>query len=692
MTPGPLTLTFEGLEFDARTPKGAVHVKSRLVGRPNVSNILATVATATALDLPAAAIERGLASLGGVPGRFELVSSSERRHHRRDRLRAHRRRAEEPARDGAAAGAAPCHHRVRLRRRSRSHEAAADGRGRGQVERRRRDDLRQPAQRGSGAHHRRDQARGSAGVRSQRRDVCDCRSQGSDSVRDQESGAGRSRAARGQGARAIADDRQPRSCRSTKQRSRARRWSGDADACRRRRCHRRGSVGAGRRSGDIGFFDRHADDCRRATCSWRFAAIDSTATRMSPTPSARAPLAAMVSDAALTGAPELAGTPLVVVPDTIAALQTLANRVRRDSGAAVVAVTGSAGKSTTKEITAEFLAARYTVFRNRGNLNNHIGLPLSLLELRKKPDIGVLELGMNHFGEISALVKIAEPEVRVWTNVGPAHLEFFGTVDAIAEAKAEILEGADKDSLLVANADDDLVMRHAGTFAGRVRTFGVERPADVRALAVRDLGIDGTAAHRADADWRSGDSDAAARNRQSVERARRGGGRHPLRCAACRHRRACSRTEAGRPARRSDSRRRRDHRRRLVQLESEGPVARARDARRRDALRAPGRRRRRNARAGRGIGRTASRGRRRSRACRTSGELVAVGGANARALADGAVRARACPRRGCTTSRTARPRRDLAATLVRPGDLVLVKGSRGIRTEVVVDRLKAEFA
>ena len=170
---------------------------------------------------------------------------------------------------------------------------------------------------------------------------------------------------------------------------------------------------------------------------------------------------AIVSDAALAGARRAGGDTAVVVPDTVAALQTLANRVRRDSGAAVVAVTGSAGKSTTKEITAEFLAARYTVFRNRGNLNNHIGLPLSLLELRTKPDIGVLELGMNHSGEISALVKIAEPEVRVWTNVGPAHLEFFGTVEAIAEAKAEILEGADKDSLLVANADDDLVMRHA---------------------------------------------------------------------------------------------------------------------------------------------------------------------------------------------------------------------------------------
>ena len=157
-------------------------------------------------------------------------------------------------------------------------------------------------------------------------------------------------------------------------------------------------------------------------------------------------VAAIVSDAGLIDSPELASIPLLLVPDTVVALQALAHHVRRESGAAVVAVTGSAGKSTTKEITAEFLSARYRVFRNKGNLNNHIGLPLSLLELRKKPDIGVLELGMNHFGEISALVKIAEPEVRVWTNVGPAHLEFFGTVEAIAEAKAEILEGADKDA------------------------------------------------------------------------------------------------------------------------------------------------------------------------------------------------------------------------------------------------------
>ncbi len=101
-------------------------------------------------------------------------------------------------------------------------------------------------------------------------------------------------------------------------------------------------------------------------------------------------------------------------------------------------MTGSAGKSTTKEIAADLLSVKHSVFRNRGNLNNHIGLPLSLLELRHEPDIAVVELGMSHAGEISALVKIAAPDVRVWTNVGPAHLEFFGTLEAIADAKAEI--------------------------------------------------------------------------------------------------------------------------------------------------------------------------------------------------------------------------------------------------------------
>src|SRR5262249_30864686 len=154
------------------------------------------------------------------------------------------------------------------------------------------------------------------------------------------------------------------------------------------------------------------------------------------------------------------------------ALQALAHAIRVDSGTKVVAITGSAGKTTTKEITAELLAARHTVIRNRGNFNNHIGLPLSLMELRQQPDVGVVELGMNHAGEISTLVRIAEPDVRVWTNVGEAHLGFFESVEAIADAKAEILEGATPSTRLVANADDDLVTARVKAFAGRVTTFG----------------------------------------------------------------------------------------------------------------------------------------------------------------------------------------------------------------------------
>src|SRR5262249_41674892 len=128
---------------------------------------------------------------------------------------------------------------------------------------------------------------------------------------------------------------------------------------------------------------------------------------------------------------------VIAVDDTTTALQSLARTIRRESGTKVVAITGSAGQTTTKEITGEFLAERYRVIKNRGKLNNHIGLPLSLLELAQRPGIAVVELGMNHAGEIATLVGIAEPDVRVWTNVGEAHLGFFTSVDAIADAKAE---------------------------------------------------------------------------------------------------------------------------------------------------------------------------------------------------------------------------------------------------------------
>jgi UDP-N-acetylmuramoyl-tripeptide--D-alanyl-D-alanine ligase len=182
----------------------------------------------------------------------------------------------------------------------------------------------------------------------------------------------------------------------------------------------------------------------------------------------------------------------ITVPDTLRALQDLAQNIRRRSRATVIAITGSAGKTSTKELTADLLATRYRVYRNKGNLNNHIGLPLSLTELSAGYDMAVVELGMNHAGEIRALVGIAEPDVRIWTNVGDAHIGFFGTRDAVAAAKAEILEASTASTLSVLNADDPLVMAAAGHAIGRVVTFGTASSATIRATAIHDRGFAGT--------------------------------------------------------------------------------------------------------------------------------------------------------------------------------------------------------
>ena len=185
---------------------------------------------------------------------------------------------------------------------------------------------------------------------------------------------------------------------------------------------------------------------------------------------------------------------VIQVQDSVAALQQLGREVRRRSRAKVVAITGSAGKTSTKELIAELLSSRYRVFRNRGNFNNHIGLPLSLTELSTGPEVGVVELGMNHAGEIRTLVGLAEPDVRVWTNVGDAHIGHFGTREAVAEAKAEILEAASLDTVAVVNADDVLVKAHTRGFVGKVITFGIDRSASVRATRIEDRGFDGTSA------------------------------------------------------------------------------------------------------------------------------------------------------------------------------------------------------
>jgi UDP-N-acetylmuramoyl-tripeptide--D-alanyl-D-alanine ligase len=202
----------------------------------------------------------------------------------------------------------------------------------------------------------------------------------------------------------------------------------------------------------------------------------------------------VVSDPSAVPAGTDPGVVVVQVDDTTRALQRLGRSIRRESRAQVVAITGSAGKTTTKELTADLLAAQYRVFRNRGNFNNHIGLPLSLIELRHGPEIAVVELGMNHPGEIRTLVGLAEPDVRVWTMVAEVHAAFFASTDAIADAKAEILEGATPQSLVVANAADPRVMARVTASPARIRTFGIGVPADVRAEDVVERGLAGTRA------------------------------------------------------------------------------------------------------------------------------------------------------------------------------------------------------
>jgi UDP-N-acetylmuramoyl-tripeptide--D-alanyl-D-alanine ligase len=387
----------------------------------------------------------------------------------------------------------------------------------------------------------------------------------------------------------------------------------------------------------------------------------------------------------------MAPATVVSVAETLRALQELGRSVRRESAAKVVAITGSAGKTTTKETIAALLEGSFTVVKNPGNLNNHLGLPLSLLELRHGADIAVMELGMNHAGEIRVLVGLAEPDVRVWTNVGDAHIGNFGSADAIAAAKAEILDGAGRDAVFVANADDPRVMRYAARFPGRVITFGYGEGADVRAVNVVELGLGGMHATL---------KTRTAEARMMVPLLGRGNLANVL-CAVA------VASELGVP---------------LADVVTR--VARLAPARRRGEVRV----------LGRGVTvvddsynssptalrrslETLASERTRGRRVAVLGEmlelgdlslamhedcgrvaaaagldlLVTVGGPPAQALGRTAVDAgmsAAAVHHAATSVEAA----DLVARLVTPGDVVLVKGSRGVKTDLVVDRLAAVFA
>ena len=384
------------------------------------------------------------------------------------------------------------------------------------------------------------------------------------------------------------------------------------------------------------------------------------------------------------------GGVLILVDDTTRALQALARHVRRASGSQVVAITGSTGKTTTKEVAAAFLELRYRVLRSSGNLNNHIGLPLSLLGLCSRPDIAVVELGMNHPGEISTLVAIADPDVRVWTNVSEVHSAFFPSLEAIADAKAEVLEGATSRGVLVANADDPLVMARARRFAGPVKTFGTNPSADVWASGIEELGLDGTAAtvHTA--------AGTAALRTPLVGR---GNLSNVLAAAAVALQ---YEVPLGPIVERAASLRPAPRRGEVIRLA--GGVTLVDDSYNS------------NPRALQVALQVAARERRCARRIAVLGEmlelgdgsmalheacghaaasagldvLVTVGGEPARALGTAAVGA-GMPAAAVSHAATSDEAAAMMVRLVRPGDLVLVKGSRAVRTDAVIERLTVEF-
>jgi UDP-N-acetylmuramoyl-tripeptide--D-alanyl-D-alanine ligase len=208
----------------------------------------------------------------------------------------------------------------------------------------------------------------------------------------------------------------------------------------------------------------------------------------------RGALAAVVAESQTSRYGEGVRNRCIVVADTFDALKQLARAVREAWGGKIAGITGSVGKTTTKEILAALLGAKLRVLKSEGNFNNEYGLPLTLFRLEETHQAAVLEMGMSRRGELSRLAVIARPDVGVVTRVAPAHLEFFASVDEIALAKRELIEGLNgRESTAVLNADDPRVAAFGAFAPGRVLTYGIDAPAFFSAAAIEDRGALGSA-------------------------------------------------------------------------------------------------------------------------------------------------------------------------------------------------------
>jgi UDP-N-acetylmuramoyl-tripeptide--D-alanyl-D-alanine ligase len=184
----------------------------------------------------------------------------------------------------------------------------------------------------------------------------------------------------------------------------------------------------------------------------------------------------------------------LIVPDSLAGLQKVAAYWRRQHHVRVIGITGSMGKTTSKEVIAAVLSQRYRTLKSEGNYNNEIGLPLTLLHLTASHQQVVLEMGMYELGEIAQLANIAQPQVGIVTNVGPTHLERLGTIERIAQAKAELplaLPSVDEGGIAILNADDEWVQAMAGQTRAHVFTYGLDPGADLWADEIQSKGLDG---------------------------------------------------------------------------------------------------------------------------------------------------------------------------------------------------------
>jgi UDP-N-acetylmuramoyl-tripeptide--D-alanyl-D-alanine ligase len=192
--------------------------------------------------------------------------------------------------------------------------------------------------------------------------------------------------------------------------------------------------------------------------------------------------------------------PQVAVPSTLEALRVLAADVRGHIKIPVVAVSGSNGKTTTKEMLAAILSTRWKVLKSPGNFNNHIGVPMSILGLREDHEVLVVELGSNHRGEIASLSETAAPTIGVLTNIGPAHIGHFGSLDEIALEKTDLLRHLAEGGMGVVNGDDKTLAAATGDIEARITRFGTGEGMDFRATEIETYGAGGTAFHVGDAE------------------------------------------------------------------------------------------------------------------------------------------------------------------------------------------------